>query len=440
MTIFILIIIAIGFYLSLVKPHYYVVWYGLLGTEMGARGICGLFELYFPGYALVMRFLLVIATFVALIHYKNKNSKANRSWFVLSGWLMLTMISMLFIDAVNLTPLSLISRVTLAIAPFGPGVFIIWLAYADDIDHKRLLLIYSFCQCFIAMLVIYGSYLGFPYLNVINAGLYNNGYFYLDESNSMVAMPSNFYLAFAGKNDYFIRCGQFHNSNGLGFAAGMLMTLLLSRILEDKRKIHRIVYICVMFATFLLWCNTGTRGPLVGLFVAIILYCCLNKSSSLSKVVLPIGFFVIVIIIFNGGADFINYFIGSGASESWESRRTLNENTYANLSEFIFFGTAGDLDSLHARNIDPHILPLRVMCMYGIIPAILITIITIVKPLMQVFIYKRCISFYSLGLFFTLLFVSLTNNFAENTLFWVCLAEFVITITEIKQKKISYGY
>lgn len=442
MIIFIYFIIAVGIYLSFKKPYYYLVWYGLLGSDMGARGISGFFELFFPSYTLIMRILLVIATFVSFTYILNKSKINNKAWIVLSCWLMMTMLLMLFVDITNLTPSSFISRATLAIAPFGPGIFIVWLAYADEIDHKTLLFTYSCCQCLIAILIIYGVFLGFPYFNVINAGLYNDGYFYLDESNSMVAMPSNFHLAFAGKNEHFIRCGQFHNSNGLGFAAGMLITLLISRFLEDKKTLHRIIYVVLMLVAFLLWCNTGTRGPLVGLFVAVILYCWLNKNSTLSKLVIPIGLIGFLVVLVSGGGDLIDYFIGSGASDSWESRKALNANTYQNISEFFLFGTAGNLDSLHARDIDPHILSLRFMCMYGIIPATLITILTILKPLRQIYIYRKYVNFYSLGLYFTLLLVSLTNNFSENTLFWICFAEFVVTIAEIKQKKINkiYGY
>ena len=55
----------------------------------------------------------------------------------------------------------------------------------------------------LAFMIIYGSYFGIGFLQLFNAGNYNAGYFYLDETNNMVAMPSNFYLAFLGKNEHF---------------------------------------------------------------------------------------------------------------------------------------------------------------------------------------------------------------------------------------------
>ena len=440
----ILFIIVIGLYLSIKKPYYYALFYGLLGSEMGAKGISAFFGTFLPSYPLIMRVLLVFSVFTAILHFWKNKTKDIQSWIRLSVMTSIVMILMLVADISSLTPLSFISRLTLAIAPFGPGLFIIWLVYAHRINHKRLLLIFSLCQCLIAFSIIYGSYLGFPLLNVLNAGLYTNDYFYLDDYNSMVANPSNFYLAFIGKNEHFIRCGQFHNANGLGFAAGMLITLLIARCTEDTKLIHRIFYIFFMLCAFLLWCNTGTRGPIVGLFVAVVAYVILYNRNALTKIIIVgTSIFSFLIIALFGG-DIINYFIGSGANDSFASRQALNNNTLANLDEFFFFGTAGNLDALFERGIDPHELPLRVLCMYGIIPALLMTLLTIIKPLRLLFINRRCVSLYSLSLFFTLLFVSLTNNFAENTLFWISLAELAISITEdIKKHKshqIAYGY
>lgn len=437
MTVLILIIIAIGTYLSISKPYYYVVWYGLLGSETGARGISGFFETFFPNYTLIMRVLLVIAIFISFRRYIKMHNKPNSSWIVLAIFTIISMILVLTIDIGNLTFSSYISRVTLAIASYGPGIFIIWLVYAGDINHKRLLLTYSVCQCLIAMVIIYGSYLGFPLLNVFNAGLYSNEYFYLDEHNSMVAMPSNFYLAFAGKNEHFIRCGQFHNANGLGFAAGMLMTLLLSRFIEDKNKYYKIIYLISFLIVFLLWCNTGTRGPVVGMFIALIFYVCLHKRSPTANVISIAGIVLFMILFLVFGGNILSYFLGSGAQESWESRQALNDNTFNNISEFFFFGTAGNLDELHARDIDPHELPLRVLCMYGIIPTVLITILIILKPIKHILVFRKSVNFYSLGLFFTILMVCLTNNFAENTLFWISLAEFVVVINESRYTQLK---
>lgn len=444
MVSLILLIIIIGLYLSVRRPYYYALFYGLFGSEMGAKGISAFFETLFPNYTLIMRVLLVFSVITAILHYQNNKSKEIESWIGLSVLTSVMMILMLLIDISNLTLLSFISRLSLAIAPFGPGLFIIWLIYANQMNHKRLLLTFSLCQCLIAFFIIYGSYLGFPLLNVLNAGLYTNEYYYLDDYNSMVATPSNFYLAFLGKNENFIRCGQFHNANGLGFAASMLITLLIARLIENKKLIYRIFYIFFILCAFLLWCNTGTRGPIVGLFVAFVVYVSLyNRNYSIKISIL--GTSILFLLIFAAfGGDVINYFIGSGANDSFASRQALNNNTFAHLDEFFFFGTAGNLDALFERGIDPHELPLRVLCMYGIVPAILMTVLTIIKPLKKIFINKRCVSFYSLSLFFILLFISLTNNFAENTLFWISLAELVISINEDvinhNSQQFTYGY
>ncbi len=225
----ILLIILLSLLLAIFRPYYFVVIYGLIGTDMGSRGITGFLETIYPNYTLIMRVLFVISTIIATVNfYSSKRPIHEKKWINLCWLYIITMIIMLSLFSSRLTPLSYISRVTLTISTFGPGVFIIWMSYANKFNHKKLFLIYSVFQCLIAFLIIYGSYLGLPWFQIFNAGLYNSGYYYLDEHNEMIALPTNFYLTFMGKNSYFMRCGQFHNANGLGFASGVLLFLLTS--------------------------------------------------------------------------------------------------------------------------------------------------------------------------------------------------------------------
>lgn len=436
----ILFIILLSLLLAIFRPYYFVVIYGLIGTDMGSRGITGFIETIYPNYTLIMRVLFVISTIIATVNfYSSKHPNQEKKWINLSWLYIITMIIMLSIFSLGLTPLSYISRITLTISTFGPGVFIIWMSYADKFNHKKLFLIYSVSQCLIAFLIIYGSYLGLPWLQVFNAGLYNSGYFYLDEHNEMIALPTNFYLTFMGKNSYFMRCGQFHNANGLGFASGVLIFLLSYLFYTAHKKIVKPFYLLGVLLAFLLWCNTGTRGPIIGIVIALIAFNLIQKKkrTNIFPIIIMTVVIVIVFVIFSD-SNIFSYFLGEGADDSYASRKKLNDNTFEHLGEFFLFGTGGDLDSMFNRGIDPHELPLRILCLYGIVPAILVTILTIVKPINNIIKYRTNISLYSIGLFCIVLFVSLTNNFSEGVLFWLALCESLLDLRTNKKIENTY--
>ena len=136
--------------------------------------------------------------------------------------------------------------------------------------------------------------------------------------------------------------------------------------------------------------------------------------------------------------NIFSYFLGEGAGDSYASRKKLNDNTFEHLGEFFLFGTGGDLDSMFNRGIDPHELPLRILCLYGIVPAILVTILTIVKPINNYIKYRNNISIYSITLFCIVLFVSLTNNFSEGVLFWLALCESLLDLRTNKKNENTY--
>lgn len=434
MSAIIFAIIGIGLVLAFYKPYVYVVYFGLLGSDVGARGITGFIDSIYPMYSLIMRLILAIAMTVALVRYYSQHKRSSISkWISISLLYIVSMIAMLVLHLGELSIMSFLGRTLLTICNFGPAALIIWMVYANQFNHKRLLLVYSVLQCSIAFIIIYGSYFGFPLLNVFNAGLYNEGYFYLDDNNSMVALPNNFYLAFVGKNDYFIRCGQFHNSNGLGFASGVLIFLSLSNFFEDKREwLSKLFFIVIGLFAFLLWCNTGTRGPIVGIVVGIMTYLIVSKKNN-KGLAIAIGVSIVialmVILLFASDSSFINYFVGSSTNESFESRRALNDNAFAHFTDFFLTGCGGDMTMLFENEIDPHELPMRIFCLYGIIPAIIVTILTIIRPLKSYFHNREALTLYASGCFWLTLFIGLTNNFAENILYWLVLGEFIISIS-----------
>lgn len=437
-----ILLLIIGLYYAIAKPYIFVLYFGLFGSNIGARGFTGFFDLYFQYYSLTMQCLIVIALIVSLFHFhRTKNHNFIKKWVRISLALLITMMTslimfFLFYDVDG----SLMARFVLAISSYGPAVFIIWLSYASEFaKHKKALLCYSFIQCFIAFGILYGPQIGLEFLNNINAGNYMlNGYYYLNESNDMVAKLSNFWLVFVdGKNTHFIRCGQFHNANGLGFAAGTLFFLFLDRMLFSKGSMQlskKITSVVGCLFAFLLWCNAGTRGVIIGILFAFVIELLPNITSRRkvkpTSIVLTFGVILGSIVLFAiDSGKTISYLIGSGSASSMASRMQLLEATVNHFWEFFVCGNGGDLDSLFGSGIDPHMIPLRLYCMYGIIPAILSFIILIIMPIKHI-VFCRKRSFYSLGAFLIVLFIGMTNNYTEVVLFWTLLAESVLGVLE----------
>ncbi len=429
MSLVIFVILAIGLYLAVSRPYIFVIYYGLIGSDMGAKGITSAIEIIFPYYSLFFKCLLAISLFVSCVQiYKTKDLYRIKGWYNLSWYYIITMIFALACNLGTLTLSSFFGRIITALCVMGPAVFIIWLAYAPRINHKRFLLYYCIGQCIIAFLIVYKSYLGIPFMEVFNAGLYNDGYYYLDEQNSMVAMPSNFYQAFLGKGEYFIRCAQFHNANGLGFASGTLFFLLLSFIIEDRSLIKKFFYAIGMAIVFLLWCNTGTRGPIIGGILGTLCFSIIKRkdTSSTIMIIFLLSFLLLALSIVFSDSILFSYFFGAGSESSFASRQVLNDNTFAHFFDFIICGNGGDLEKMVIDNIDPHELPLRIFCMYGIIAAIFVALLTIFKPLKLYLSERISLNLFSSICFWISLLVSLTNNLTENVLYWLILGEFVV--------------
>ncbi|MBO2523014.1 MAG: hypothetical protein CW336_04030, partial [Bacteroidetes bacterium] len=124
---------------------------------------------------------------------------------------------------------------------------------------------------------------------------------------------------------------------------------------------------------------------------------------------------------------------------SYTSRSELNDNGWRFLSSHLMLGSGGDLAMLVRQNVDPHELPFRMACVFGIIPAILTILLFYIYP---IFLFLRAkqktllpIVFYSI--FF---FISLTNNYTciilDMFLLYFALTEWIPQANINKVRKI----
>lgn len=117
--------------------------------------------------------------------------------------------------------------------------------------------------------------------------------------------------------------------------------------------------------------------------------------------------------------DFLNYIIPSSDNSSFLSRSSLRLNGLNFLTDHILLGAGGDLDHLISLGVDPHELPLRISCLYGFFPGVLITLIVYVIPFYVILVNFFNLNFYQLSFYSIIFFVSITNNYTCFGLFWI---------------------
>ncbi len=440
---FALLIIVIGLALAVFKPVYYVLFFGLFGSDMDALGFVGYFKQYIPTYDTIMLLLLILAT-ASSIFFSRRQKPEYRiareirlSYYIMLFSSLSIILFFLFSDADG----SILIRVFKAVGVYSPAIMVIWFKQRKSIvDGKDLLFKYLCIQCLIAFGIIYLSRVGISFFNLFNAGYYNGGYYYTNEYNDMVALPSNFYRVFTeGKNANFVRTGQFHNSNGLGFAAATLVFLCIERLVNTKEsRLKRIITIALAIMAFFLWCCSGTRGVLFGIMIGFAVYLLkmlirnrgrMNSLwSAFLTLFLSIG--IIGMLILSVFDNFIgSYLTSSGILGSFATRNFLLGNFVNSLFSFLLVGNGGNLDVAVKAGIDPHIISLRILVMYGIIPAILMFVMTLLRPIKRL-IDNSISSLYIVGLTAIIIMVGSTNNFTAVVLFWIILAESICRIED----------
>lgn len=432
MVFFIYFIMIISFAICIIKPYWFVIVYGLIGSDMSALGITGFFEKFVPIYSLVMCCFLFLSFIMAILRliFKKNREEIDKNIIVLSIlYVVVATLSLLLFYILKDPSGNFIIRIIKVCVVFGPGILIILCVFKDKFNIKKALFLYSSIQCIFALLIIYCNRIGLSFLDVFNAGHYNNGGYYLDKNNDMVAIPGKLIYTFIGKNDFFLRCGQFHNANGLGFASCIFIVLLIDKLIyyfNEKNFFKIVIIIPFIYLAFMLWCNAGTRGPIVGVFLSLLMvYLFSNRGKiSIQKLFLFVVFLGIVIIIVTTNSSILNYFIGSGVKGSINSRLTLDLAFFTNLDTYFLIGYGGNIDGLVAQNIDSHILPFRILAMYGFLSSIIITILIYLVPIKRFLVCKKW-DIYNSGLIFIVILITLTNNFAEGTLVWLCLYEVI---------------
>jgi len=124
------------------------------------------------------------------------------------------------------------------------------------------------------------------------------------------------------------------------------------------------------------------------------------------------------------GQMIFSYLLGSGAAQSFYSRTTPLPREFQYFVEHPLIGSGGEAVELRIQGIDPHVLPLKVATLYGVIPSILIIVIVYVYPIKRILSMQKGLQKKNaLGLLIGVWLISITDNMALTGLFWVTLAE-----------------
>ena len=437
------LILAVEFFLSLFSPALFLVVYCFVGADEDAFGFVNYASLSFKYYSIVMHCLLLIAVFSSII----RNKKVHNSIVKLSYFYALFMVlSVFFGFFVNGFGGNVLYRSIYALTTYGPSIFIV--AYFNirngGLTFKKIKTI-IFALFILSFLVVYSEKIGLSFLNVFN------GVNYIDIDDSLyyqyrgTASVGDFYNAFLHKGT-FLATGQFHNANALGFLSGLVVSISLFLILfsQEKRKKRIIMFpirlIFIVLGMFM-WCNAGTRAAIFALLSTLLCFVFFSNIKASKKVFFAIVFVSsVVALMLLYGDTIYSYLFGSAASDSYASRSTLNKNAFIYIANHFLFGSGGEDSLLNSAGVDPHILPLKIFTLYGLMPALLIMIIVYFRPVLFFFKNKRATNFNRclfITIFSSLFFISITNNMTLRCIFWILVAFCYSLVHSLKNKRID---
>lgn len=426
MLIIVLIIYMISLYLSLFKPSYFLIVFGVLGSVYDGYGIGAYINGIIPVHYILFYTLLYISLISSFIYYIKNHEKKYNSILMLYLLFSITVImSIIIYSLIDIRGTQSFSALIMdsmyKTADFTFIVAVILLLNHDRFNILKTLKYYVFVQITIAALVIYLPNIGIMILENIN-GLKHQGT--LVYSSQYGATISNFFKVFSNKY-YFNKFAHFHNSNDTGFFFGTALFLTICQVVDGNKIWRNIVISAILFV---MWANSGMRAPIVAIIFSIFIYYLVSKFNVEKLFIFLFTSSVIIIpfILSDSFEVFLSFITGSKTTSvsPTEGRLDYIYKSFDFLKERYFIGFGTDLIRLSSNGITPHLLPLRIATMSGVFAGILSFFIVYLQPLYLI-IKKKKFDFFSIGVYFILFFVSVTNNYTNIVLFNFLLAALV---------------
>lgn len=429
-TLFALIsicLLAVGVYLALFKPISFTFFWAIFGSSYDGCGIMMYLDSCFGYYRLIMNHIVLLCFLVSIWRfYKKPQTKTSFRFMAIAILFVLGILisqSLYFI----IHNISLINF-SYGFIEYGPLIFIIWLAnyktYNLYHNSKYSLTRFVLIQVMIAAAIVYLPQFGIHILDNFGGGNYiSDGNIY----NQNILM-NIFDLPKMFVNKYLYNgLGQFHNGNDMGFygIVGLLLSIFL--IVKSQKLWKKILGLGFALLSLLLWGNSGMRGPVVGLICGVIIVYILWKKPS-KWITGLLGASVLLLFLFSEtGMELISYLIPESGNISYVTRADLRINGLNYLKDNWLIGEGGLLANLTAQNIDPHELPFRISCLFGLFTGVMCFILVYVYPVWA-FIRTKNKEAVTIIFWFILFFVSITDNYTCIGLFWILFSEAICSM------------
>ncbi len=416
------IILVIGVFLSVYDPSLFVVLYGITASTKDALGVSSFMEMGFHNFQFFMNTILIFSFIFIFIHYnfKVKATKYTISQILLCVCIILCIFTCVIIRSFD-EDIVFIGVLFSEIADYSPIFIAILLLRYDKEKLLKLLMFFTGFQTILALAVIYLPQVNYHGLDVIK------GINYLSMQNAIqfdVSSANIFTLFSSLTNKYsFNQISIFHNSNDTGFYGATTAFLFFCVTCKSKKVFSKILLLVISFLGLLLWANSGMRGPIFGIILSIIIYYLIVEQKAGKKSIALALFLVIIAYIVINPEMILKYFNNSNIQVSFESRNIRRINGLSYIKDNLLFGSLGQPAVLTLASSDVHELPLYMAALFGLPVGIMYCFTVYIKPIKQMItqgkLYKSLIS---IGLYFILISVSLTNSFTDQVLFWFMLA------------------
>lgn len=405
----------------------FCVFWILVASATDSSGIVNYIDSNFGLYTAIMNVELLFCLFLSLNNYCKKRDKMYESWINLILIIAcFSIISFLIAGVKNLA----IHNVLSIICSSVPFCLIIFLCdekkYKDrKKDFFYAIKLFVYIQIILCFLITYLPTIGINILDFMKASNYiSDGYIY----NRNLFHLNDIYQALTTKY-IFNGLGHFHNGNDMGFYGIVGILIAIESFRRNKNLFRKIIDVFVVIMSLMLWGNSGMRGPVIGVIIGVIAYAIMTNKIQIKIPALILLICGLGLLMFSeAGHSILYYFIPDSSNISVSSRSILRRNGLEYIASNPFFGAGGDIARLSSQEIDPHELPLRMACLYGIPTAILFVILIYIKP--GFLILKKKKRLLILVFFGIIGGVTLTNNYTDFGLFQFMMAFIVIKTNE----------
>lgn len=318
-----------------------------------------------------------------------------------------------------------------AVVYSGIPVYLMWLVFSLDKDHKTFFLWFVFIQILLSALVLI-----FPIFGFLDGGQYKmlEGIYVIEGGALNYAIPdASFIKGSIG------RYGVFHNPNALGLYA--CIAIACGFFLGfSKGTSQKAIGACLLLLGGLCWLNSLTRGPMIFLIMGGLLSVLMplkQVSQHQKQTRWMLGLLVLIFTMAIGfyGENIFSYLIPTAETDSVYYRYDGYHYGFEAVMSHPLLGVDERWDwSIKSY---PHFIALSFAAEYGLLAGVLIAILVFFwggflilrgAQVLRDSLGRRSEAALGISLILICWGIAVTNNFAAPVLFWLAMAEAVLLI------------